>query len=120
MDKPKSFIFIDASNIHYFLKKDGWKVDWIKFKNHYESALQDPCFYYYEGLISKGCYFDQHPGHRLADFNEAKKRKRLIKYMKAKNKKTIVIAPKDRLSINLEKAANVVINLNDIRGSIKM
>jgi uncharacterized LabA/DUF88 family protein len=183
MSKPRSYIFIDASNIHYYLKDAGWKIDWIKFQNHYNSAFQDPYFYYYEGIRSKGVYFDLHPDHGLQDFNTARKRKqnyfkflrqhdyrvrhkpvtrvydntsgqfkhkcnfdveltidaidninnydvfslvsgdgdfeKLVRYLKGKNKKTIVIAPKDRFSGNLKKAANVTINLNNIKDSIK-
>jgi len=183
MEKLRSYIFIDASNIHYPLKDEGWKIDWIKFKKHYEDVFLNPCFYYYEGLISKGCYFDSHPDDSLQDFNNAKKDKKsffkflrkngytvrqkpvariydntagrfkhkcnfdveltidaidnidnydvfslvsgdgdfekLIKYLKGKRKKTIVIASKDRLSDNLEKAANTVIPLNRIKDSIK-
>ena len=183
MEKPRSYIFIDASNIHYYLKGEGWQIDWIRFQNHYKSAFQDPCFYYYEGIVSKGVYSDNHPNHSLQDFIDAKKRKqnyfkflrqhdykvrhkpvarvydntsgqfkhkcnfdveltidaidnidnydvfslvsgdgdfeKLVKYLKSKRKKTIVIAPKDRLSNNLKKAANMTINLNSIRSSIK-
>jgi uncharacterized LabA/DUF88 family protein len=183
MPKPKSYIFIDASNIHYYLKDEGWKIDWLKFKKHYKDVFLNPCFYYYEGIRSKGVYFDHHPDHKLQDFNEAKKRKqnyfkflkqhdykvkykpvtrvydntsgqfkhkcnfdveltidaidnindydvfslvsgdgdfeKLVKYLKGKRKKTIVIAPKDRLSDNLKKAANTVIYLHNIKDSIK-
>ncbi len=183
MEKPRSYIFIDASNIHYYLQGEGWKIDWIRFQNYYKSAFQEPRFYYYEGIVSKGVYFDNHPDQTLIDFNAAKKKKqnyfkflrqhgytvrhkpvsrvydntagqfkhkcnfdveltidavdnidnydvfglvsgdgdfeRLVKYLKGKGKKTIVIAPKDRLSNNLRKAANVTINLTAIKDSIK-
>ena len=183
MEKPRAYICIDASNLHYTLKKEGWKIDWLKFKNHYESVFKDPSFYYYEGLVSKGCYFDYHPKGNVQDFNNEKKKKqkffkflrlngynvrqkpvariydntsgqfkhkcnfdveltidaidnmdkydvfslvsgdgdfeKLIKYLKGKAKKTIVIAPKERLSGKLEKAANVVITLNQIKNDIK-
>ena len=181
--KPRSYIFIDASNIHYPLREEGWKIDWLKFKTHYESVFSNPSFFYYEGLISKGCYLDYHPNDSNQDFNNAKKQKqnyfkflrnngyiirqkpvariydntagrfrhkcnfdveltidaidnvddydvfslvsgdgdfeKLIKYLKGRAKKTIVIAPKDRLSSNLKKAANTVITLNQIKDSIK-
>ncbi len=183
MEKQRSYIFIDASNIHYYLNNEGWRIDWIKFQNHYKSAFQSPRFYYYEGLISKGCYLDNNPDHSIQDFSDAKKRKqkyfkflkhhnyivrqkpvarvydntsghfkhkcnfdveltidaidnidnydvfslvsgdgdfeKLIKYLKGKGKKTIVIAPKDRFSRNLKKAANMTINLHSIKDSIK-
>ena len=182
MEKLRSYIFIDASNIHYYLKDEGWRINWDKFQAHYKNIFQDPCFYYYEGIISKGCYFDNHPGHGIQDFIDAKKRKqryfkylrqynyrvrhkpvariydnttgrfkhkcnfdveltidaidnlnnfdvfilvsgdgdfeKLVKYLKSKKKRTIVIAPKNRLSQNLNKAANVVINLKNIKDSI--
>ena len=43
---------------------------------------------------------------------------KLIKYLKGKKKKTVVIAPSNRLSWNLEKAANQVIYLEDLRNQI--
>jgi uncharacterized LabA/DUF88 family protein len=43
---------------------------------------------------------------------------KLIKYLKGKRKKTVVIAPSDRFSDNLEKAANQVIYLEDIKSDI--
>ena len=45
--------------------------------------------------------------------------KEKLEYLKGKGKKTTVIAPKDRLSNNLRKAANVTINLTAIKDSIK-
>lgn len=44
---------------------------------------------------------------------------KLIKYLKGKWKKTIVIAPSDRLSHDLEKAANKVIYLENIKKDIE-
>ena len=43
---------------------------------------------------------------------------KLIKYLKGKKKKTVVIAPSDRLSDNLENAANQVIYLEDLKSEI--
>ena len=45
---------------------------------------------------------------------------KLIKYLKGKKKKTVVIAPSERLSDNLEEAANQVIYLEDIEEEIRM
>ena len=180
--KLRSYIFVDASNIHYYLKDEGWKIDWVKFRNYYDNIYLNPCFYYYEGIVSKGCYFDYNPGDSLQDFNDAKKRKKgffkflrqcnyrvrhkpvsriydntkgefkhkcnfdvelaidaidnidnydvfslvsgdgdfekLIKYLKGKRKKTVVIAPKDRLSDNLKKVANKTVDLGDLKKHI--
>jgi len=44
---------------------------------------------------------------------------KLLKYLKGKWKKTVVIAPSERLSQNLERTANQVIHLEDIREEIK-
>lgn len=44
---------------------------------------------------------------------------KLIKYLKGKRKKTVVIAPSERLSDNLEEAANQVIYLEDLEEDIK-
>ena len=43
---------------------------------------------------------------------------KLLKYLKGKWKKTIVIAPSERLSHNLERTANQIIYLEDIRSDI--
>ena len=183
MKKPRAYICIDASNSHYYLKKAGWQIDWVKFKAYCEDMYESPTFFYYEGVPSKGQYFDNHPKHRLADFIEAKDKKlnyfkflkqiffkvrhkpvgrvyddtagqykhkcnfdvevtidaldsidlydvfvlfsgdgdfvKLIKYLKGKRKKTVVIAPSERLSDNLEEAANQVIYLEDLQKDIK-
>ncbi len=180
--KPKAYIFIDASNIHYYIVKANWKIDWVKFKIFCEKRYEAPKFFYYEGIPSKSQYFDIHPEHSLSQFIEMKKRKlqyfkflksisfkvrhkpvsrvydntagqfkhkcnfdveltidalnnsddydvfvlfsgdgdfiKLIKYLKGKKKKTVVIAPSNRLSWNLEKAANQVIYLEDLRNQI--
>lgn len=44
---------------------------------------------------------------------------RLVKYLKGKQKKTVVIAPSERLSWSLEKAANQVIYLDDLEDQIR-
>jgi uncharacterized LabA/DUF88 family protein len=44
---------------------------------------------------------------------------RLIKYLKTKKKKTVVVAPSDRLSDTLKKAANQVVFLEKIRSHIQ-
>ena len=43
---------------------------------------------------------------------------KLIKYLKGKGKRTIIIAPKERLSKKLKKSANKSIHLNAIKDSI--
>jgi len=182
--KKKAHIFIDASNIHYYLVKAGWRIDWHKFKALFESLYETPVFYYYEGIPSKAQYFDIHPSHSLNHFIKAKKDKinyfkllrsisfkvrhkpvgrvydntagqfkhkcnfdveltidaldgmdrydifvlfsgdgdflKLIKYLKGKQKKTVVIAPSERLSDNLEKAANQVVYLEDLESKIQL
>ena len=45
---------------------------------------------------------------------------KLIKYLKGKRKKTVVIAPSDRFSDNLEEAANQVIYLESLEKEISM
>ena len=43
---------------------------------------------------------------------------KLVKYLKGKRKKTVIIAPSERLSWNLEKTANQVIYLDDLKFQI--
>ena len=178
MKRPKAYIFIDASNIHYSLMKGGWQIDWKKFRQFCEGRYESPKFFYYEGVPSKSQYFDTHPGHSLPQFIQAKEDKlkyfkflkaisfkvrhkpvgrvydntagefkhkcnfdveltidaldgmgdydifvlfrgdgdfvKLVKYLKGRKKKTVVIAPADRLSNDLEKAANQVICLEEL------
>jgi uncharacterized LabA/DUF88 family protein len=179
----KALVCIDASNYHYYLKRMGWKIDWEKFIAHFKRSYELVHVYYYEGVPSKGFYFDTHPGCALADFNEAKKAKvkysrylrrlgckvrtkpigrvydntegrfkhkcnfdvelaidaldcigkmdvfvlcsgdgdftKLIKYLKGKQKKAIVVAPSERLSDTLKKAANQVVYLDKLRSEIR-
>jgi len=184
LKKLKAYLFIDASNIHYYLVKAGWRVDWIKFKKFCEKHYESPKFFYYEGVPSKAQYFDTHPDHSLPQFIAAKQDKmdyfkflksipyivrhkpvgrvydntsgqfkhkcnfdveltidaldgianydafvlfsgdgdfvKLVKYLKGKRKKTIAIAPSERFSDNLEKAANQVIYLEDLKAEISL
>jgi len=184
MQKPRAYIFIDASNAHYYLKKGGWRIDWKKFKAYFDRIYQSPTYFYYEGVPSKGQYFDINPTHSIAQFSEAKKRKnkyfkflkgiafrvrhkpvgrvydatsgqfkhkcnfdveltidaldniggyeyfvlvsgdgdfvKLVKYLKGKKRKTVIIAPSERLSRNLEESANQVIYLDDLEDDISL
>ena len=45
---------------------------------------------------------------------------KLIKYLKGRKKKTVVMAPSERLSWNLERAANQVIYLDDLEDQLKL
>lgn len=184
MKKNRAYISIDASNIHYYLRKAGWRIDWNKFRVLCKKFYEEPVIYYYEGVPSKAQYFDIHPGHSLNQFIKAKKDKldyfkflrslsfkvrhkpvgrvydnttgafkhkcnfdveltidaldgmtnyetfvlfsgdgdfiKLIKYLKGKEKKTVVIASAGRLSDNLEKTANQVIYLEDLEPDIRL
>lgn len=183
MKKLKAYICIDMSNAHYYLKREGWQIDWRKFKPYFENIFDSPKFFYYEKIPSKAVYLDIHPGHTFCEFIETKKKKlnyfkflnqlsfkvrhkpvgrvydatsgqhrhkcnfdveltidaldgldsydvfvlmsgdgdftKLVKYLKGKKKKTVIIAPSDRLSNTLEEAANQVIYLEDLEAEIK-
>jgi len=80
MKGKKAFIFIDASNFHYFLQKAGWKIDSDKFQKYFRKNYGVISFYYYEGVPSKAQYFDIHPDKKINDFSEAKRRK--LEYLK--------------------------------------
>ena len=45
---------------------------------------------------------------------------KLVKYLKGMRKKAVIIAPSERLSWNLEKAANQVIYLDDLEDHIRL
>jgi uncharacterized LabA/DUF88 family protein len=179
----KALVCIDASNYHYYLKRRGWKIDWQRFRAYLERSYEIDHIYYYEGIPSKGFYFDTHSGRALADFNEAKRAKakyfrflkrigyrvrtkpigrvydntegrfkhkcnfdvelaidaidgigeaevfvlcsgdgdftKLLKYLKGNGKKTVVIAPSERLSDTLAGAANQVLFLENIRSDVQ-
>lgn len=182
MKTLRAYIFIDASNLHYFLVNAGWRIDWRKFKTYCENRYSSAAFFYYEGIPSKSQYFDIHPDHKLPQFAEAKKKKKeyfkflkslsfkvrhkpvgrvydntagefkhkcnfdveltidaldnmdqydvfvlvsgdgdfikLVKYLKGRKKKAVVMAPGERLAIQLAEAANQVIYLEDIEDKI--
>jgi uncharacterized LabA/DUF88 family protein len=184
MEKLNAYIFIDASNQHYYLRMAGWQIDWVKFKSYCEQKYQSPSFFYYEGVPSKGQYLDIHTDHGIAEFSEAKRKKhryfkflkeisfkvrhkpvgriydsttgrfkhkcnfdveltidalhniddydcfvllsgdgdfvRLVKYLKGRQKKTVIVAPSERLSWNLERAANQIIYLDDLEDQLKL
>ena len=108
MKKPNAYVCIDASNFHYYLVKVGWRIDWKKFKNKCNFDVELTI----DALDGMGDYdvFVLFSGD--GDFVK------LVKYLKGKKKKTVVIAPSDRLSDNLESAANQVIYLEDLQTEI--
>ena len=73
----KAGVFIDFSNFHYYLKKNGWEIDWKKFKAFLSNLYSVSAIYYYEGTLSKAAFFDIFPENTLTDFifmKEAKER----------------------------------------------
>jgi len=45
--KGRVCVFIDASNIYHSFKKLGWKIDFLKLKNYFETNVQLGGIYYY-------------------------------------------------------------------------
>lgn len=80
----KAIMCIDASNYHYYLKSKKWRIDWEKFKAYFKRSYILAEIYYYEGIPSKGFYFDTHPNLSIGDFNDAKKIKK--KYLQSLKK----------------------------------
>ena len=79
----RASIFIDFSNFHYYLKKNGWKIDWEKFKAFLCNLYSVSAIYYYEGTLSKGAYSDIFQENTLADFLFMKQAKeRYLKFLR--------------------------------------
>lgn len=181
--RKKALIAIDASNLKYYLKEKGWRIDWRRFKTYLANLYEEIRIIYYEGIRSKASFFDFKPNAALQDFIKSKDAKsqffkdlktigykvvskvisrvydhtdgtmkhkcnfdveitinaidqmdtydefilcsgdgdfvKLLKYLKGHRKKTIVVAPKKRLSDILAKTANRVIFLEDVRTEIE-
>jgi len=73
--KPRASLFIDAANYHYALRKEGWKIDWQRFADHFRHLYELTHVFYYEGLPTWAFFQDGHPGATLQAFREAKDRK---------------------------------------------
>ena len=181
--QKKALIAIDASNLKYYLKEKGWRINWSKFQAYFRNLYDEIRIIYYEGIRSKAAFFDYKPSSTLQDFIEAKDAKqvffkdlksigyrvvskvisrvydhtdgrmkhkcnfdveitinaidqmdtydefvlcsgdgdfvKLLKYLKGHKKKTIVVAPKKRLSDTLAKTSNRVVFLEDLRKEIE-
>lgn len=53
MQNEKAAIFIDASNIHYPLRKNGWRISYRRLLNYFKQRYDVTTAYYYEGTPSK-------------------------------------------------------------------
>ncbi len=71
----RALVAIDASNIKYFLKKEGWWIDWSKFKTYFESLYDYTNLNYYEGIRSKTTFFSYNKTATLKEFEEAREKK---------------------------------------------
>jgi len=76
-NKCRASVFIDYRNCHYYLEKNGWEIDWEKFKTLLEEMYDVVEIYYYDGVPSKAVFFDLNLGNSLEDFGEMKKTKRV-------------------------------------------
>jgi hypothetical protein len=54
MQKPRAYIFIDASNAHYYLGKGDWRIDWKRFKAYFDRIYQSPSFLIMREYLPKG------------------------------------------------------------------
>ena len=50
--KPHVYLFIDASNFHYPLKEEGWRIDWQRFLSHGDGDF-DKLIRYLKGHFKK-------------------------------------------------------------------
>jgi uncharacterized LabA/DUF88 family protein len=79
----RTSIFIDYRNIHYYLIRYKWEIDWEKFKTYFGKKYDLQEIYFYEGLITKTAFFDTHKNRNLNDFNNQKKGKEtFFKFLK--------------------------------------
>jgi uncharacterized LabA/DUF88 family protein len=60
-DKPKSIVFIDASNYHYGLQKLGWCINYKKFADWLKQGREIVNIYYYGSSHSEKSFFISHP-----------------------------------------------------------
>lgn len=60
-DKPKTIVFIDASNYHYGLQKLGWSINYKKFTDWLKQGREIVNIYYYGSSHSEKSFFISHP-----------------------------------------------------------
>lgn len=60
-DKPKTIVFIDASNYHYGLQKLGWRINYKKFTDWLKQGREIVNIYYYGSSHSEKSFFIFHP-----------------------------------------------------------
>ena len=53
----KALIAIDASNLKYYLKEKGWRINWSKFQAYFGNLYDEIRIIYYEGIRSKAAFF---------------------------------------------------------------
>ncbi|MCK4818566.1 NYN domain-containing protein [bacterium] len=53
MQKERTLVAVDASNLHYALKHEGWQISYERFVEYFRASYDVVGFYYYEGTPSK-------------------------------------------------------------------
>jgi uncharacterized LabA/DUF88 family protein len=71
----KALILVDASNLKYYLKENGWRISWRKFQDYFKLLYDRIYIIYYEGIRTKAVFFDHKPTDTLNEFLEAKTKK---------------------------------------------
>ena len=71
----KTLVCIDMANLHYYLKKKQWKVNWDKFKDYLSGLYGEVIFIFYEGIRCQPHFMARNVWATYQDYNNAVKEK---------------------------------------------
>lgn len=79
----KTLVCIDMANLHYYLDKNEWEIDWRRFKNHLCELYVDVSFIFYDGIMNEGHFKARNPGKSEFDYYNARNQKlKFFKHLK--------------------------------------
>ena len=79
----KTLVCVDMSNLHYYLTKKGWRINWEKFKSHICRLYGDVVFIFYDGFMCRQHFMALNPGvSELQYYLSVKKKQSFFKYLK--------------------------------------
>jgi uncharacterized LabA/DUF88 family protein len=79
----KTLVCVDMSNLHYYLNKKRWQINWEKFRTYLSSLYGKATFIFYDGIRSKSHFMALYPqATELEYYSSVKAKERFFKYLK--------------------------------------
>jgi hypothetical protein len=79
----KTLVCIDMANLHYYLNKNEWEINWKKFRDYLCGLYGEVLFIFYDGIMNKAHFIAHNPGSNEFDYYHIREQKqKFFKYLK--------------------------------------